>query len=394
MPKTRRIRKVGGKRRKSMKGGFFGSFNEMYEKTKKAAKDAHAQAMGHIDTIKNSQQYNAGMSRLNETVNALQKHSNDIIGQAHEYGSRAAASAQDYGSRAAASAQDYSRRAAASAQDYASQARSKMSQMRGSTTVGAGYGKRKGSRKGSRRRHHYQRGGDTTPEEARQIAEDHDAVNALKEELKLNIKTVDELMSKINAPGEHTEEKNQDIAKLEAALTNKMEIMEKIVNTMDKVMKEEMSSKYLKGDTAHHAEQAVKSVQSNATKVLSETQSQITEEVNERAGAAMQQAEKAQEASKGILGKIGEALGFGGDKSEQSDAVAGGRRRKRKGRKTKRKSRKGKRHPKKGQRSKTRKGRLDFITHKGDKYYNRKRHRQTRNRKGKKGRPYASRKRR
>ena len=203
-------------------------------------------------------------------------------------------------------------------------------------------------------------------------------------------------MSKINAPGEHTEEKNQDIAKLEAALTNKMEIMEKIVNTMDKVMKEEMSSKYLKGDTAHHAEQAVKSVQSNATKVISDAQSQITEEVNERAGAAMQQAEKAQEASKGILGKITEALGFGGDKNDQpaAAAAAGGRRRKRKGRKTKRKSRKGKRHPKKGQRSKTRKGRLDFITHKGDKYYNRKRHRQTRNRKGKKGRPYASRKRR
>ena len=311
----------------------------------------------------------------------LQDHSQTFLSKAQQFGRQAAASAQDYGSRAAASAQD-----------YASQASSKMSQMRGSTTVGAGYGKRKRSR----RRHHYQRGGDTTPEEARQIAEDHDAVNALREELKLNIKTVDELMSKINAPGEHTEEKNQDIAKLEAALTNKMEIMEKIVNTMDKVMKEEMSSKYLKGDTAHHAEQAVKSVQSNATKVISDAQSQITEEVNERAGAAMQQAEKAQEASKGILGKIGEALGFGGDKSDQpaAAAAAGGRRRKRKGRKTKRKSRKGKRHPKKGQRSKTRKGRLDFVTHKGDKYYNRKRHRQTRNRKGKKGRPYASRKRR
>ena len=389
MPKTRRIRKVGGKRRKSMKGGF--SFKNMYKTAQDKAKQAQEQAMKHIDTIKNSQQYNAARNRLNDSVNVLQKHSNDFMGHAQ----LAATSVQDYASRAAASAQDYSRRAAASAQDYASQARSKMSQMRGSTTVGAGYGKRKGSRKGSRRRHHYQRGGDTTPEEARQIAEDHDAVNALREELKLNIKTVDELMSKINAPGEHTEEKNQDIAKLEAALTNKMEIMEKIVNTMDKVMKEEMSSKYLKGDTAHHAEQAVKSVQSNAEKVLSETQSQIAEEVNERAGAAVQQAEKAQEASRGILGKIGDALGFGSNKSDDSAApVAGGRRRKRKGRKTKRKGRKSKRHPKKGQKSKTRKGRLDFRTHKGDKYYNRDGHRQTRNRKGKKGRPYASRKRR
>ena len=45
-------------------------------------------------------------------------------------------------------------------------------------------------------------------------------------------------------------------------------------------------------------------------------------------------------------------------------------------------------HPKKGQPSRTRKGRLDFVTHKGDKYYHRKGHRQTKNRKGKKGRPY------
>ena len=43
------------------------------------------------------------------------------------------------------------------------------------------------------------------------------------------------------------------------------------------------------------------------------------------------------------------------------------------------------RHPRKGQRSRTRKGRKDFITHKGDKYYNRRRHRQ----RGKHGRrPY------
>ena len=43
---------------------------------------------------------------------------------------------------------------------------------------------------------------------------------------------------------------------------------------------------------------------------------------------------------------------------------------------------------KKGSRSKTRKGRKDFVTHKGSKYYNRKGHRQTRNAKGKKGKPY------
>ena len=49
------------------------------------------------------------------------------------------------------------------------------------------------------------------------------------------------------------------------------------------------------------------------------------------------------------------------------------------------------RHPHKGQRSRTRKGRKDFITHKGDKYFNRRRHRQ-RGRKGR--RPFTKRGRR
>ena len=52
----------------------------------------------------------------------------------------------------------------------------------------------------------------------------------------------------------------------------------------------------------------------------------------------------------------------------------------------KRKSRK---HPRKGQMSKTRKGRKDFVTHKGDKMFNRKGHRQSRRaNKSKKGKPY------
>ena len=47
-----------------------------------------------------------------------------------------------------------------------------------------------------------------------------------------------------------------------------------------------------------------------------------------------------------------------------------------------------KKNPKKGQASKTRKGRLDFVTHKGDKYFNRKNKRQTKSVKGEKGTPY------
>lgn len=71
--------------------------------------------------------------------------------------------------------------------------------------------------------------------------------------------------------------------------------------------------------------------------------------------------------------------------------LVGGRKRRRKGGKTRRKSRgkkRTRRHPHKGQRSKTRKGRKDFITHKGDKAYNRSGHRQYRKR-----RPYSKRRR-
>ena len=59
-------------------------------------------------------------------------------------------------------------------------------------------------------------------------------------------------------------------------------------------------------------------------------------------------------------------------------------------RKRTRRSKKG-RHPKKGMASKTRKGRKDFVTHKGDKFYNRKGKRQSRNSKGRKGKPYSRR---
>ena len=54
------------------------------------------------------------------------------------------------------------------------------------------------------------------------------------------------------------------------------------------------------------------------------------------------------------------------------------RRRRRKKARTRRRRRKHSRHPKKRQASKTRKGRLDFVTHKGDKAYNRSGHRQYR----------------
>jgi hypothetical protein len=72
--------------------------------------------------------------------------------------------------------------------------------------------------------------------------------------------------------------------------------------------------------------------------------------------------------------------------------VGGGCRRRRAGGKTRRKTggkkRGSRKHPRKGQRSRTRKGRKDFVTHKGDKTYNRRGHRQYR-----KCRPYTKRRR-
>ena len=69
-----------------------------------------------------------------------------------------------------------------------------------------------------------------------------------------------------------------------------------------------------------------------------------------------------------------EKLKFGGRRRKRKTH----RRRRRKKTRTRKRRRKHSRHPKKRQASKTRKGRLDFVTHKGDKAYNRSGHRQYR----------------
>jgi hypothetical protein len=86
----------------------------------------------------------------------------------------------------------------------------------------------------------------------------------------------------------------------------------------------------------------------------------------------------------------GKAMGwlssFTAKKPEAVAPAAGGRRRR------SRKAHKSRKHPKKGKRSRTMKGRKDFTTKKGNKYYNRRGRRQTKNAKGKRGRPYRTRK--
>ena len=51
-------------------------------------------------------------------------------------------------------------------------------------------------------------------------------------------------------------------------------------------------------------------------------------------------------------------------------------------------SKKRRHYPHKGMPSRTRKGRFDFITHKGDKFYNRKGKRQSKNKSGTRRRPF------
>lgn len=74
-----------------------------------------------------------------------------------------------------------------------------------------------------------------------------------------------------------------------------------------------------------------------------------------------------------------------------SQPVVGGKKKYNKNTKSKKSKTTKRKHSKKGQASKTRKGKKSFITHKGDMYYNRNGHRQTKSRSGKKGRPYGKR---
>ena len=96
----------------------------------------------------------------------------------------------------------------------------------------------------------------------------------------------------------------------------------------------------------------------------------------------------AENEGKRVVGSVKET---GKSVISNAEKMVGGRKRRHKRGKTRRKSRgkkRTRRHPHKGQRSKTRKGRKDFITHKGDKAYNRSGHRQYRKR-----RPYSKRRR-
>lgn len=97
-------------------------------------------------------------------------------------------------------------------------------------------------------------------------------------------------------------------------------------------------------------------------------------------------------------------LGVGGRKHKKRSSSKTHKKKKKGGSSSKSHKKHGKKHKKrakshkkkkggfkKGSASKTRKGRKDFVTHKGDKKYNRRGHRQSKNAKGKRGKPYSHR---
>ena len=250
-----------------------------------------------------------------------------------------------------------------------------------------------GQTSGGRRRKRRQRGGDngsTTMAEAEEGAKRDGAVKQLVEELKASIRNVEAAERKMNMNGTHGIPEQEHLEEALAALEKMVTAENKLRTEFKKQVRARVSA--IHADPMDHAANLLDSGRSQLTTALRRTQNDAKKAVTGVVDQAVEDANNLisgedgedggnSENNRGILGRI--ASIFGGKK----------RRRKSKGKK-KRKGRKTKRRPKKGQRSKTRKGRLDFVTHKGDKYYNRNGHRQTRNRKGKKGRPYASRKRR
>ena len=204
-----------------------------------------------------------------------------------------------------------------------------------------------------------QRGGTTTPAEARVIALKHPAVSALMGELDLSIRRIDALIAKAKEHGSSADEKNAQIDEVVEASKKQVGLEKKLAGTIKGIVDSEKSVKF--AGVGEHRDAALEKLQTTVRTTVSDN-------LEDRQRAVSAAAETVQEQSKGLLGMV-------------TKIFSGGRRKKKSG------------HPKKGQKSKTRKGRLDFVTHKGDKYYNRKGHRQTRNRKGKKGKPYGSRKR-
>ena len=358
MPKTRRNRKVGGKRRKSIKGGW---------------------------SIPTTADLSAQASSMSQEMQAkAQKTAAEMQAEREKYAKEAAAHLDTLKQEAALKAD-----AARQGLDSASTKLLERSQS-GLKAAQSSFSSMKKSVGGRRKR--YQKGGNTTPEKAMELAHDLPAVKNVKSELEMNESMIERLVPVVKEGEGNVEQQNANILKLEEAIANNVKINEKLANLIQHETTMGTSLRHI-SDPAVAAEHLGTTVQADIKGRVDDIQEQIGEEVSTRAEAAVKAGEEAQKTSKSLLSRAAAFIGLGGE--DEETAPVGGRRRKRKGNKTrKKKGRKSKRRPKKGQKSKTRKGRLDFVTHKGDKYYNRKGHRQTRNRKGKKGRPYASRKRR
>ena len=397
MPRSTRKRKSGGRKRKSMKGGeglsdVAPGIREMGEEALDKAQGMGKQAVQEVQgvqamasqKVQDAKQQvtqkvgnvdasigNAGSDIMQRFENAQNKFANnqaEILRQGHEDLQQFSVLTDNMLSNAENTVKEHTSAAAAAAT------------LSGQTA-------------GGRRRKRRQRGGDngsTTMAEAEEGAKRDAAVKQLVEELKASIRNVEAAERKMNMNGTHGIPEQEHLEEALAALEKMVTAENKLRTEFKKQVRARVSA--IHADPMDHAANLLESGRSQLTTALRRTQNDAKKAVTGVVDQAVEDANNLisgeddedggnSENNRGILGRI--ASIFGGKK----------RRRKSKGKK-KRKGRKTKRRPKKGQRSKTRKGRLDFVTHKGDKYYNRNGHRQTRNRKGKKGRPYASRKRR
>ena len=396
MPRSTRKRKSGGRKRKSMKGGeglpnVPAGIQGALQKGTEMGSQLAAKAQGMVEE---------GDARLGDVKGKLAENVSGAAAQVKGMAGTAFSEAEEEAAAAQQDALSKVKKAAAgpvgqlqSLRSEVQDGLSSLSEATKSARATAAAATPSGETTGGRRRKRRQRGGDngsTTMAEAEEGAKRDGAVKQLVEELKASIRNVEAAERKMNMNGTHGIPEQEHLEEALAALEKMVTAENKLRTEFKKQVRARVSA--IHADPMDHAANLLDSGRSQLTTALRRTQNDAKKAVTGVVDQAVEDANNLisgedgedggnSENNRGILGRI--ASIFGGKK----------RRRKSKGKK-KRKGRKTKRRPKKGQRSKTRKGRLDFVTHKGDKYYNRNGHRQTRNRKGKKGRPYASRKRR
>ena len=141
-----------------------------------------------------------------------------------------------------------------------------------------------------------QRGGTTTPEQARKIALQHPAVRSLMAELDLSIKRIDDLIKQLKKTDSTStstaEEKNEQIDEVVEALKKQVELEKKLAVTIKTIVDSEKSVKF--ADVDEHGAAALEKLQSTVRTTVSDNLEDRQREVSAAA-------ETVQGRSKGIL---------------------------------------------------------------------------------------------